>query len=130
LAGSAVATLAAPAPQGLPPTATETVSLIEISLAALAGLLGWAITDAIRKWSWLPEQDRSAISGPAANLVAAVVSVASGFIVAWLAQWAGFLDQSGLWAVVVWAWPLAKVWFETTGIRKALEGWFRGLKPV
>lgn len=117
-----LAVLAAPAAmaaQEVPPTAGEAVELIEAGLVALAGLLGWAITDAIRKWAWLPEQDRSKIGGAAANLVAAVVSVASGFIVGWLGQWTGLLDTSGIWSVVVFAWPASKGWFEVTSWRKA-----------
>lgn len=117
-----LALLAAPvmAAQEVPPTAGEAVGLIEAGLVALAGLLGWAITDAIRKWTWLPEEDRSRIGGAAANLVAAIVSAASGFIVGWLGQWAGLLDTSGIWAVVIFVWPAAKGWFELTNGRKMI----------
>lgn len=109
--------------QELPPTAVEAVGWIQAGLAALAGLLAWAMTDFIKKMAWLPDSDRSKIAGPAANLVAAIVAVASGWLVGWLGQWAGLLDESGLWSVIVFAWPAAKAWYEATGIRKAIDDW-------
>jgi hypothetical protein len=97
-----------------PATAAEGLQWLAAGLAALAGLLAYAVTDAIKRIPWLNDEEKSKISGPMANLVAAVVSIASGYLVGSFGQVAGFLDESGLWQVVVFAWPAAKAWFEVT----------------
>jgi hypothetical protein len=101
-----------------PATAAEGVQWLAVGLAAAAGLLASALTDALKRIPWLTDGDKSKISGPLADLVAALVSVGSAYLLGYLGQVAGFLDQSGLWQVVIFAWPAAKGWFEITTRRK------------
>lgn len=103
-----------------PATAAEALDWLALGLAAAAGLLGSRLTDAIKRIPWLTDGDKSKISGPLAELVAALLSVGSGFLLAYLGQVAGFLDQSGLWQVIIFAWPAAKGWFEVEERRRNL----------
>lgn len=114
--------IAAPAhAQELPPTATEGVQMVAAILAGLAGLLSTVVIDWIKSWPYLKDGDKSKLSGPAANLVSAVVSVGSGYLVGWLGQYAGALDQSGIWQVILFTWPAAKGWFEVQQTRRGLS---------
>lgn len=106
-------------------SAAEGLQWLAAALAALSGLLAYAVTDAVRRAAWLKDEDKSKISGPMANLVAAVVSIGSGYLIGYLGQWVGFLDQSGLWQVIIFSWPAAKAWFEVTTRREIIE-----LQPI
>lgn len=105
-------------PDQLPDTASKGVDLIAAFLATLSGLLAVAVTDAIKRLPFLTDDDKSKITGPLANLLAAVVAVASGYIIGALGTVAGFLDASGVWQVILFSWPTAKAWFEIEQRRK------------
>lgn len=104
----------------LPDTAAGGVDTLALFLAGLAGLLASAITDAIKRLPFLRDEEKTAISGPTADLVAVLVSVGSAYIVAYLSQLAGFLDESGLWQVILFSWPAAKGWFEVSSLRRSV----------
>ena len=106
----------------LPPTAAEGVNVLALWLAALSGLAANALVNALKKMTWIPEKDRSSISGPLADLTAVLISVLSGWLVGLLGQWAGQLDQSGVWQVIGFSWPWAKTWFEGSEARRAIAG--------
>lgn len=105
-------------PEELPPSAEEGLKGIALVLATLSGLIITALTDAIKKLPFLNEEDQSKISGPAANLLAAVVSIIVGYLMGYLGTAAGFLDSSGVWQVILFSWPAAKAWFEVEQHRK------------
>lgn len=105
-------------PETLPPSAEEGLKGIAVLVAGLAGLLSTALTDAIKKLPFLNTEDQSKISGPAANLLAAVVSIVTGYLMGYLGTAAGFLDSSGVWQVILFSWPAAKAWFEVEQHRK------------
>lgn len=106
-------------PETLPPSAEEGLKGIALIVATLAGLLGTALTDAIKKIPFLNDEEKSKISGPAANLLAAVVSIITGYLMGYLGTAAGFLDSSGVWQVILFSWPAAKAWFEVEQHRKS-----------
>ena len=106
-------------PETLPPTAEKGLEGIAILLASLAGLLGTALTDAIKRIPFLSAGDKSKLGGPAANLLAAIMAIASGYLMGWLGMAAGVLDTSGAWQLILFSWPAAKTWFEA-------EQWRRG----
>ena len=97
----------------LPDSAGGGVQQIAVWLAVVAGLAANAIVDAIKGLPILKDGERSKIAGPAGNLVAAIISVLSGYVVGWLGVAAGLLDSTGLWQVLLFVWPMAKGWFES-----------------
>lgn len=95
-------------PFELPPTAGEGVQwLATVGVMLFAGLLGSTLTDALKRIPWLKEDDRSKLSGPLAGLVAGVLSVGFGFVSPHLVGLAQYLDRTGLWGIVLAAWPVA-----------------------
>lgn len=97
----------------LPATAEEALpSIITIALAALAGLIGNALTDAIKDLPWLKKDEKQLISGHLANLVAALISIGGAYLLTYLGPWAEYLDEQGIWLIIITAWPIAKMWFE------------------
>ena len=105
---------------GTPATAGEGLNSLAVFLAALAGLASTAIVDALKNIPWLKTGEKSRIAGPLGDLVAAVVSIATGYAILALTPVAGFLDQSGFWQVIIFAWPFAKSWFEAKQLRKSI----------
>lgn len=94
-------------PEVLPETAAKGVDILALALGALAGLVSKYLTNALKAAPFLSEGDRSKIGGPAAILLAAVVSVATGYVLSYAGVAANFLDTSGVWQVLVTAWPWA-----------------------
>ena len=90
----------------LPETAAKGVDILALVLGALAGLLSKYLTNGIKSLP-LTEGDRLKISGPAAILLAAIVSVITGYILSVAGVAANFLDASGIWTVLLTAWPWA-----------------------
>lgn len=105
---------------GLPSTAVEGLNMLAVALAALAGLAGNRLTEAIKRLPFLTDEEKSKLSGLTADLVAFVLSTGVAYLITYLTPAAQMLDQSGLWQVLVWSWPAAKVWFETQQRRKAI----------
>lgn len=103
-----------------PGTAGEGLNALAVFLAALSGLAATSIVDALKNIPWLNAQNKSRLAGPLADLTAAAVSIATGYVVLLLTPVAGFLDTSGFWQVIIFAWPFAKSWFEAKQLRKAL----------
>jgi hypothetical protein len=98
-------------PQQPPETAKEGVDWLRVALVALAGLVGTRLTEAISKLPF-PGNDKIAIRQPLLDLTAAVLSILTGYLLASATSLAGFLDDSGWWQVVIWAWPSAVAWFK------------------
>lgn len=98
-------------PDELPDTALKGVDILAVMLGALAGLIAKYLTNAIKALPFLTEGDKDKITGPAATALAAVVSVAVGYILAYAGVAANFLDTSGVWQVLVTAWPWAVKWY-------------------
>lgn len=94
-------------PENLPDTAAEGVDILALALGALAGLLSKYLTNAIKDAPFLSDENKSKISGPAAIFLAAVVSVVTGYILSMAGVAANFLDSSGVWQVLLTAWPWA-----------------------
>lgn len=107
-------------PETLPETAAEGLEGIAVLLAGLAGLAATAITDALKKLPYLSGVDKTKLEGPIVNLLAAVVSIVTGYLMGYLGVAAGFLDTSGVWQVILFSWPAAKAWFEVEQHRKTV----------
>lgn len=96
-------------------TAVEALQVIvPLIFGTLAGLVGNVLVDMVRKFPGLAQ-----LNDPLTNLLAAVVSLASGWAVAWGMEYAQVLDSTGTWVVIGLAWPAAKAWFEIVKNRKA-----------
>jgi len=103
----------------LPTTAEEALALImPLALAWLAGLIGNALTDFIKDLPWPDIDGKKLISGPIADLVAALTSIIGGVALSYLGPWAEYLDEQGIWLIIAAAWPIAKTWFEAKKGRK------------
>ncbi|RJQ32793.1 MAG: hypothetical protein C4589_00225 [Peptococcaceae bacterium] len=102
----------------LPDTAAGGLSLLAVMVAALAGLLASAVTDAAKNLSFLKDDEKTKLAGPLAELVVAVVSIGSGYLITYLTPVAAFLDQSSLWQVLIFSWPMARAWYETAARRR------------
>lgn len=98
-------------PEVLPETADKGVDVLAVMLGALAGLIGKYLTNAVKSLPFLTDEDKSKISGPAAIALAAVVSVVTGYVLSYAGVAANFLDTSGVWQVLVTAWPWAVKWY-------------------
>jgi len=96
----------------LPATAEEGIAILAIAIAVFAGLAGNALTDAIKDLPWLKTDEKQLISGHGANLVAALISIGGAYLLTYLGPWAEYLDQTGIWLIIITAWPIAKAWFE------------------
>lgn len=97
-------------------TAVDALNVaIPLIFGILAGLLGNVFTEAVRKAPAL-----TTLSDPLSNLLAAIISLASGWLLAQGMQYAQALDATGAWAVIGLSWPAAKGWFEIVKNRKAL----------
>lgn len=94
-------------PQTLPNTAAKGLDLAALAIGALAGLLSKYLTNGIKAIPFLTDKDKSKISGPAAILLAGVVSIVTGYLLSLGAVAVNFLDTSGVWQVLAWAWPIA-----------------------
>jgi hypothetical protein len=93
-------------PKELPAKATEAVAAIPGILAVfgtgLAGLLATAVIDFLKRQTpWLSKENREALGAWVTRFIAIVVSALSGLLVAWLTQYATYLDEQGLWAQIV-----------------------------
>lgn len=95
-----------------PATAAEGLNLLAMALASLIGLAGNRLVDWIKSWPYLTDGEKSKLGGLAADLVTAVLTIGLGYGVTFLAPVAAFLDQSGLWQVIIFSWPFAKGWYE------------------
>lgn len=98
-------------PEVLPETAAKGLDLLALAVGALAGLIGKYLTNAIKDAPFLSDGDKSKISGPAAALLAGVVSILMGYLLSMGGVAANFLDSSGVWQVLVTAWPWAVKWY-------------------
>ncbi len=99
--------------QDLPDTAAEGLEWLAVAIVALSGLIATKLTEALARMPFLSDADKDKIRRPLLNLVAGVISIGSAYLMMYGGDLAGFLDSSGLWNVVVWAWPAAVAWFTT-----------------
>ena len=86
----------------VPASAVEALGLLGSLLAAWlgGGRLGNYLTQVVKKWAWIPEEDRSKIAGAWAGLVAIVLTSLSSIAIAYLIPLAERLDETGLWRVL------------------------------
>jgi len=70
-------------------------------MSTIAALLGSAPIDWIKGLSFLKKEDKSRITGPAAQLVSLIVNIAAGYLVALAGQALGLIPDAGLQAVIV-----------------------------
>lgn len=94
-------------PEVLPETAAKGVDVLALALGALAGLVSKYLTNGIKSLPFLTDEDRSKVTGPAAILLAGVVSIVTGYVLSYAGVAANFLDSSGVWQVILTAWPWA-----------------------
>lgn len=94
-------------PEVLPETAAKGVDILALGLGALAGLITKYLTNALKAAPFLNEGDKSKLSGGGAVFLAAIVSVVTGYVLSYAGVAANFLDTSGVWQVLVTAWPWA-----------------------
>jgi len=98
--------------QELPDTAGEAVGWLQVAIVALAGLVATRLTEALGNIPFLKNADKDKLRQPLLDLVAAVIAVGAAYIIGYATPLAAYLDDAGLWKVVVWAWPSALAWFK------------------
>lgn len=99
-------------PEQLPEDPAVVLEWLVTTLAVLTGLVATRVVDAIKQLTWIPEESRNRLAGAAADFVSVILSEIVALVLAGAAYLLGFLDESGLWTVLVWAYPSAKLWFE------------------
>jgi len=109
----------------LPATAGEGLAtLLSLVGAILAGgTLGNLLTDLIKRFNlpFLGQTETVRLGGLLAEIAALLISAGCGWLaLTWLTPLAGWLDQSGVWAVAIAAWPVARGWFELRKRREAV----------
>lgn len=106
--------LAQSAPPQLPPTARDALGwLSTLLLSTLPGLLANRITERVKTvFNFLKEKDQQLLAKTLTDLTAAIISIGCGWLLAHLASVAGWLDVSGVWRVIVFAWPWAWTFFQ------------------
>ena len=109
-------------PAELPKTAHEALALFPLGLAMLAGIIANRLTDYLKTIPQIGDENAEKIGGATADFLAAIMSVVSGYVVGHLAVAADFLDTSGIWQVIVWAYPFALAWFEIRKRREVANG--------
>ncbi len=90
-------------PDELPDTAAGTLPFIEQWLTFLAAMIGLHVMSLVKKIPGLGKQEW--FQKLTTELVAGVTVTVLAYLLALVAIAAGFLDQSGIWAVVRFAWP-------------------------
>lgn len=99
-----------------PETATELVAMVLAAVGAIlaGGTLGNLFTDRLKaiKLPFLSSPERARLGGLMAEIAALVVSAGLAWVgVTYLTPLASYLDESGIWAIVLAAWPVARYWF-------------------
>ena len=93
-------------PEQLPETAQEGLQVLAGFVTFISSLLAMYATSWIRNLPILNDGEKSKISGLGADPVAAVMALAIGFILAYGAYVANFLDANGFWQVIIYVFPL------------------------
>lgn len=102
-------------------TATETLSQLSLWLASLAGVLGSRITERVKALPVFSPEQKTELSRILTEFSAFIIAAFSGAIVGGLANLAGLIDQSGVWAVVLLAYPVALGYFQVDQRRKVAK---------
>jgi hypothetical protein len=100
-------------PEQLPPTAGEAVIWVQGLLVLLAGLAGNRITEWISQFDlgWLSKDDHAKARQIILDIVALLFSVGAGYALPYLTNAAEYLDTTGIWLIIVAAWPVCRLWF-------------------
>ena len=70
---------------------------------------------------FLGQTETARLGGLLAEIAALLISTGCGWLaLTWLTPLAQWLDQSGVWAVAIAAWPVARSWFELRKRREAV----------
>jgi len=97
--------LAAPAlaQDGTPDTAVGFLTLLTGLTTAWigGGAIGSFLTNLLKTLTWIPEQDRSRISGTGAEFMAAVLTTAVAVVVQYVLPLFQYLDTAGIWPIVL-----------------------------
>lgn len=97
-----------PPPYQLPATAGEGVLALVAGLSVLAGLVGNRLTERVKQaFPFLSGDEQTALSRVLIELAAFIFSTGGGWLATHLTPAAAFLDKSGIWAVIVFAYPIA-----------------------
>jgi len=97
-----------PPPVQLPATAGEGVLALVAGLSVLAGLVGNRLTERVKQaFPFLSGEEQTALSRVFIELTAFIFSTGGGWLATHLTPAAAFLDKSGIWAVIVFAYPIA-----------------------
>jgi len=98
-----------------PGTAVEFLNRLMLALgpAGLAGLLGSQLTDRVKAlFPFLSGEQQNELGRALTQLIAVVLSIGSAYVIAYLTPVAEFLDRSGLWQVILFAYPFAWTFFQ------------------
>lgn len=104
-------------PDELPQTAEELQGYIRNWILFVAGLLATHIMNGVKQIKWLGKQQwfLKLVTELVSGITASVVAFIMGNVIMAL----GFLDQSGLWQVILFAWPAAVGIYHTKKLSKA-----------
>ena len=90
-----------PVAQPPPANTQDLVNGVTALITTFAGLLGSAVTNLIRQIPGLSGDDQSKLQSAATQIIAVLVSVATGFAVAAIAQGLDLIPDSGTQALIV-----------------------------
>lgn len=110
-------------PAQIPDTAKQAVEQAAVILALFAGVVASYVTDWIKKIPYLAGPDKEKLGGAVAELIIIVVSIGAGYLTTFLNQYAGQVDNSGLWRMIQMFLPLvvAEARFQLVKYRKIQE---------
>lgn len=87
--------------QSEPSPQDQLVSSVVATVAAIAALVSNSLINLIKTTPRLSDENKSRLAKAATEVIAVVVSLATGYITALLAQWLGLISDAGIQAVVV-----------------------------
>lgn len=86
---------------GTPPDFSQLGEMVAALAAAVAALLGAAIVEWFKRLPFFTNDEKTRLSGPAAQFASLLITVVSGYLVAWLTQSLGALDNDMVSTLVV-----------------------------
>lgn len=90
----------------IPPTAVNALGLVATMVAAFGGIIASQLTDIIRNLTGLKDEEKAQLSELVSPFIVGLLSVGAGIGFDRLLPAAGYLDDTGLWRLVVVFGPL------------------------
>lgn len=114
-----------------PPDFSQLAEMVAAMAAAVAALLGAAIVEWFKRLPIFTDEEKTRLSGPAAQFASLLVNIVAGYLVAWLTQSLGALDNDMVSTLVVTfgAAFLAEVRYRVVKATQGQEAVLRETRP-